>query len=82
MKTQFYLIVKDDGDVRISKARPEVTKKEEVSIFWGLELPGHLFQKSLLSAELSLEMDEIKPAKLKMKIDTVGDWLKAPTEED
>ena len=67
MKTQFYLVVNNNGTVKALKNRPGLNWNE-VSVFVNLELPNQLFQKPQLSAQIKVDESQVSP--MEIDVDT------------
>lgn len=63
MRTQFYLVVNSNGSVKAVKNRPGLNWNE-VSILMNLELPGQLFQKPQLSAQIKVDESQVSPMEI------------------
>jgi len=63
MRTQFYLVVNNNGTVKALKNRPGLNWNE-VSIFVNLELPNQLFQKPQLSAQIKVDESQVSPMEI------------------
>jgi len=60
MKTTFFLIVKPNGTVKVTKTNPALNW-DEIAIQHTIELPDMLFKKPRLQAEIIIPAESVQP---------------------
>lgn len=77
MKTQFYLVVNDNGTVKTTKNRPNLNWNE-VSIQTSLTLPDMLFRKPHLQATIVVSDEAAAPKEISVE---TADNIQSAIEE-
>lgn len=67
MKTDFYLIVKENGSIRTVKNRTSLNF-DEVSIKMNLEIPDQVFHKPVITGTIKITEDMVSPNELKADV--------------
>jgi hypothetical protein len=58
MKTEFWIIVNENGSVHTRKTKPDLSRNE-VAVRMGLNLPDTLFHRPLLQADITVDPDQV-----------------------